>query len=80
MEGYSFWLLLLAVAILSASIMQMQTRAGRRLAMDCRRLKSEIDLLQGRLREKEARNRPPAAQSGRAAQMEVAGGRAGRGS
>jgi len=35
--------------------MQMQARAGHRLALDCRRLKSEIDLLQGRLREKEAR-------------------------
>ncbi|HPC89766.1 MAG TPA: phospholipase D-like domain-containing protein [Methanothrix sp.] len=55
MEGYSFWLVLLAAAILSASIMQMQARAGHRLALDCRRLKSEIDLLQGRLREKEAR-------------------------
>ena len=55
MEGYSLWLALLAAAILSASIMQMQARAGHRLALDCRRLKSEIDLLQGRLREKEAR-------------------------
>jgi len=35
--------------------MQMQARAGHRPAPDCRRLKSEIDLLLGRLREKEAR-------------------------
>lgn len=53
MESYLFWLVLLALVILSASIMQMQARAGHRLEEDCRRLHSEIELLQGRLREKE---------------------------
>ena len=53
MQGYLFWLILLALAIFSASIMQMQARAKHRLADDCRRLQSEIDRLRRRLREKE---------------------------
>jgi len=53
MEGYLIWLIFLALAIFSVSIIQLQQGRSRKLQEDCRQLEKNLLLWQDRLRKKE---------------------------
>jgi hypothetical protein len=53
MEGYLIWLIFLALAIFSVSIIQLQEGKSRKLQEDCRQLQKSLLLWQDRLRKKE---------------------------
>ena len=54
MDGYLIWLIFLALAILSLSIIQLQAGHNRRLQRDCRQMQTDVHRLQDQLREREA--------------------------
>jgi hypothetical protein len=53
MEGYLIWLIFLALAIFSVSIIQLQEGRSRRLQEDCRQLQKNLLIWQDKLRVKE---------------------------
>jgi hypothetical protein len=53
MEGYLIWLIFLALAIFSVSIIQLQESKSRRLQEDCRLLQKNLLLWQDKLRKRE---------------------------
>jgi hypothetical protein len=53
MEGYLIWLIFLALAIFSVSIIQLQEGKSRRLQRDCRQLQKNLLLWQDKLRKRE---------------------------
>lgn len=55
MEGYWIWLALLAVALVSLSIIQLQASGNKRLQKEYRQAKMELQRLQVQLRERETR-------------------------
>jgi hypothetical protein len=55
MEGYLVWLIFLALAIFSVSIIQLQESRSMRLQEDCRQLQKNLLLWQDKLRKKESR-------------------------
>jgi hypothetical protein len=52
MEGYLIWLIFLALAIFSFSIIQLQEGRSKRLQEDYRQLQKNLQLQQNKLREK----------------------------
>ena len=54
MEGYLIWLVFLALAVLSVSIIQLQAGRNNRLQRDCRQMQMDVHKLQDQLREREA--------------------------
>lgn len=55
MDGYLIWLVFLALAILSISIIQLQAGRSGRLQRDCRQMQTSVHKLQDQLRERETR-------------------------
>jgi hypothetical protein len=55
MEGYWIWLVFLALAVLSASIMQLQASQNKKLQRDCRQMQTDVKRLHSELREREDR-------------------------
>lgn len=54
MESYLIWLIFLALAIFSVSIIQLQEGRSRKLQEDCRQLQKNLLLWQDKLRKKES--------------------------
>ncbi|VVB71467.1 PLD-like domain protein [uncultured archaeon] len=54
MEGYWIWLVFLALAIVSASIVQLQVNQNKRLQRDHSQIQTDLQRLKCRLREREA--------------------------
>jgi hypothetical protein len=54
MEGYLIWLVFLALAIFSVSIIQLQEGRSKRVQEDCRQLQKNMLLWQDKLRKKES--------------------------
>jgi len=55
MEGYLIWLVFLALAVLSVSIIHLQAGRNNRLQRDCRQIQMDVHRLQDQLRERETR-------------------------
>ena len=55
MDGYLIWLIFLALAILSISIIQLQAGRSGRLQRDCRQMQTNVHKLQDQLRERETK-------------------------
>ena len=55
MDGYLIWLVFLALAILSISIIQLQAGRSGRLQKDCRQMQTSVHKLQDLLRERETK-------------------------
>ena len=53
MDGYLIWLVFLALAIFSFSIIQLQAGRNGRLQKDCRQMQTNVHKLQDKLRERE---------------------------